>query len=153
MAYPYPIHKNAIPHCDVFEDNGYTKEEMKLVKETQKILDDKTIAVTATAVRIPTAGGHSESINVEFETDFDLDEVRQLLSETDGVTIQDNLDVNMYPMPMYANGKDDVFVGRLRRDESQPNTLNLWVVSDNLRKGAATNTVQIAEYLVKAALV
>jgi aspartate-semialdehyde dehydrogenase len=153
MAYPYPIHKNAIPHCDVFEDNGYTKEEMKLVKETQKILDDKTIAVTATAVRIPTAGGHSESINVEFETDFDLDEVRQLLSETDGVTIQDNLDVNVYPMPMYANGKDDVFVGRLRRDESQPNTLNLWVVSDNLRKGAATNTVQIAEYLVKAALV
>jgi aspartate-semialdehyde dehydrogenase len=153
MAYPYPIHKNAIPHCDVFEDNGYTKEEMKLVRETQKILDDKTIAVTATAVRIPTAGGHSESINVEFETDFDLDELRQLLSETDGVTVQDNLDVNVYPMPMYAHGKDDVFVGRIRRDSSQPNTLNLWVVSDNLRKGAATNTVQIAEYLMKHKLV
>jgi aspartate-semialdehyde dehydrogenase len=153
MAYPYPIHKNAIPHCDVFEDNGYTKEEMKLVRETQKILDDNTIAVTATAVRIPTAGGHSESINVEFKTDFDLNELRELLSETDGVTVQDNLDVNVYPMPMYANGKDDVFVGRIRRDDSQPNTLNLWVVSDNLRKGAATNTVQIAEYLVKNALV
>jgi aspartate-semialdehyde dehydrogenase len=152
MAYPYPIHKNAIPHCDVFEDNGYTKEEMKLVRETQKILDDNTIAVTATAVRIPTAGGHSESINVEFETDFDLGELRQLLSETDGVTVQDNLDVNVYPMPMYAHGKDDVFVGRIRRDGSQPNTLNLWVVSDNLRKGAATNTVQIAEYLIKTAL-
>jgi aspartate-semialdehyde dehydrogenase len=153
MAYPYPIHKNAIPHCDVFEENGYTKEEMKLVRETQKILDDKTIAVTATAVRIPTAGGHSESINVEFENDFDLSQVRQLLNETDGVTVQDNLDVNVYPMPMYANGKDDVFVGRIRRDGSQPNTLNLWVVSDNLRKGAATNTVQIAEYLINSALV
>ncbi len=153
MAYPYPIHKNAIPHCDVFEDNGYTKEEMKLVRETQKILDDKTIAVTATAVRIPTAGGHSESINVEFKNDFDLNELRQLLSETDGVTVQDNLDVNVYPMPMYAHGKDDVFVGRIRRDSSQPNTLNLWVVSDNLRKGAATNTVQIAEYLMKHKLV
>jgi len=153
MAYPYPIHKNAIPHCDIFEENGYTKEEMKLVRETQKILNDKTIAVTATAVRIPTAGGHSESINVEFENDFNINEVRQLLSETDGVTVQDNLDINMYPMPMYANGKDDVFVGRIRRDGSQPNTLNLWVVSDNLRKGAATNTVQIAEYLVKNDLV
>ena len=153
MAYPYPIHKNAIPHCDVFEENGYTKEEMKLVRETQKILDDKTIAVTATAVRIPTAGGHSEAINVEFENDFNINEVRQLLSETDGVTVQDNLDVNVYPMPMYAHGKDDVFVGRIRRDGSQPNTLNLWVVSDNLRKGAATNTVQIAEYLIKNALV
>ncbi|WP_417859793.1 aspartate-semialdehyde dehydrogenase [Winogradskyella sediminis] len=153
MAYPYPIHKNAIPHCDVFEDNGYTKEEMKLVNETQKILNDKTIAVTATAVRIPTAGGHSEAINVEFEEDFDLSEVRQLLSETDGVTLQDNLDVNLYPMPMYAHGKDDVFVGRIRRDGSQLNTLNLWVVSDNLRKGAATNTVQIGEYLIKNGLV
>ncbi len=153
MAYPYPIHKNAIPHCDVFEENGYTKEEMKLVRETQKILDDKTIAVTATAVRIPTAGGHSEAINVEFENDFDINDVRKLLSETDGVTVQDNLDVNVYPMPMYAHGKDDVFVGRIRRDGSQPNTLNLWVVSDNLRKGAATNTVQIAEYLVNSALV
>lgn len=153
MAYNYPIHKNAIPHCDVFEENGYTKEEMKLVRETQKILNDKTIAVTATAVRIPTAGGHSEAINVEFENDFDVSEVRQLLGKTDGVTIQDNLDTNTYPMPLYANGKDDVFVGRIRRDGSQPNTLNLWVVSDNLRKGAATNTVQIAEYLVKNNLV
>ncbi|WP_055436450.1 aspartate-semialdehyde dehydrogenase [Lacinutrix algicola] len=153
MAYNYPIHKNAIPHCDVFEENGYTKEEMKLVRETQKILNDKTIAVTATAVRIPTAGGHSEAINVEFENDFDVSEVTQLLSETDGITIQDNLDTNTYPMPLYANGKDDVFVGRIRRDGSQPNTLNLWVVSDNLRKGAATNTVQIAEYLVKNNLV
>ncbi|GAB5565269.1 MAG: aspartate-semialdehyde dehydrogenase [Winogradskyella sp.] len=149
MAYHYPIHKNAIPHCDIFEDNGYTKEEMKLVRETQKILDDKTIAVTATAVRIPTAGGHSEAVNVEFNNDFDLSEVRKILSDTDGVTVQDNLDVNVYPMPMYANGKDDVFVGRIRRDGSQPNTLNLWVVSDNLRKGAATNTIQIAEYLIQ----
>ncbi|NRB59655.1 MAG: aspartate-semialdehyde dehydrogenase [Winogradskyella sp.] len=149
MAYHYPIHKNAIPHCDIFEDNGYTKEEMKLVRETQKILDDKTIAVTATAVRIPTAGGHSEAVNIEFNNDFDLSEVRKILSDTDGVTVQDNLDVNVYPMPMYANGKDDVFVGRIRRDGSQPNTLNLWVVSDNLRKGAATNTIQIAEYLIQ----
>ncbi|NRB84570.1 MAG: aspartate-semialdehyde dehydrogenase [Winogradskyella sp.] len=153
MAYHYQIHKNAIPHCDVFEDNGYTKEEMKLVRETQKILNDKSIAVTATAVRIPTAGGHSEAVNVEFENDFDLTEVRKLLNATDGVTVQDNLDVNVYPMPMYANGKDDVFVGRIRRDGSQPKTLNLWVVSDNLRKGAATNTIQIAEYLVKQVLV
>ncbi|TXE18357.1 aspartate-semialdehyde dehydrogenase [Psychroserpens burtonensis] len=148
MAYPYPIHQNAIPHCDVFEENGYTKEEMKLVRETQKIFDDRTIAVTATAVRIPTAGGHSESINVEFENDFDIVEVRHLLNESPGIVVQDNIDVNTYPMPIYANGKDDVFVGRIRRDSSQPNTLNLWVVSDNLRKGAATNTIQIAEYLV-----
>mgnify|MGYP001138454225 FL=1 len=153
MAYPYPIAKNAIPHCDVFEANGYTKEEMKLVRETQKILDDKTIAVTATAVRIPTAGGHSESVNIEFEHDFDLSTVRQILSDTDGVTVQDNLKTNTYPMPMYANGKDDVFVGRIRRDTSQPKSLNLWIVSDNLRKGAATNTVQIAEYLVENGLV
>jgi len=148
MAYHYPIHKNAIPHCDVFEENGYTKEEMKLVRETQKILDDKTIAVTATAVRIPTSGGHSEAVNVEFSSDFDINELRQILSKTDGVVVQDNIDVNVYPMPLYANGKDDVFVGRIRRDGSQPNTLNLWIVADNLRKGAATNTVQIAEYLV-----
>ena len=153
MAYPHPIAKNAIPHCDIFLDNGYTKEEMKLVRETQKILDDRTIAVTATAVRIPTAGGHSEAVNVEFESDFDLSEVREILSNTEGVTLQDNLETNTYPMPMYANGKDDVFVGRLRRDGSQPNTLNVWVVSDNLRKGAATNTVQIAEYLVNHNLV
>ncbi|QCE41282.1 aspartate-semialdehyde dehydrogenase [Psychroserpens sp. NJDZ02] len=153
MAYPYPIFKNAIPHCDVFEDNGYTKEELKLVNETQKILNDKTIAVTATAVRIPTAGGHSESVNIAFENDFDLTEVRELLSQTDGVVVQDNTDVNTYPMPLYANGKDDVFVGRIRRDLSQENTINMWIVSDNLRKGAATNTVQIAEYLVKNKLV
>jgi aspartate-semialdehyde dehydrogenase len=149
MAYPYPIHKNVIPHCDVFEDSGYTKEEMKLVRETQKILDDSTIAVTATAVRIPTEGGHSESVNIEFENDFDVTEVRKLLSKTPGVVVQDNPDVNTYPMPIYANGKDDVFVGRIRRDGSQPNSLNLWIVSDNLRKGAATNTIQIAEYLIK----
>ncbi|WP_115460674.1 aspartate-semialdehyde dehydrogenase [Winogradskyella aurantiaca] len=153
MAYPYPIAKNALPHCDVFEENGYTKEEMKLVRETQKILDDNTIAVTATAVRIPTAGGHSESVNVEFHKDFDLGQVRQLLNDTDGVTLQDNPELGIYPMPKYAHGKDDVFVGRLRRDGSQPNTLNMWIVSDNLRKGAATNTVQIAEYLVKVGLI
>lgn len=148
MAYPYPIHKNAIPHCDVFEENGYTKEEMKLVRETQKILDDRSIAVTATAVRIPTEGGHSESVNIEFENDFDVTEIRKLLNQTPGVVVQDNTDVNTYPMPIYANGKDDVFVGRIRRDGSQPNSLNLWIVSDNLRKGAATNTIQIAEYLI-----
>ena len=153
MAYPYPIHRNAIPHCDVFEENGYTKEEMKLVRETQKILDDRTIAVTATAVRIPTSGGHSEAVNIEFETDFDINDVRQLLNNTSGVVIQDNIDVNTYPMPIYAEGKDDVFVGRIRRDGSQPNSLNLWIVSDNLRKGAATNTVQIAEYLIAENLV
>ena len=153
MAYHYPIHKNAIPHCDVFEENGYTKEEMKLVHETQKILDDRTIAVTATAVRIPTSGGHSEAVNVEFENDFDINEVRKILNETAGITVQDNIDVNVYPMPIYANGKDDVFVGRIRRDGSQQNTLNMWIVSDNLRKGAATNTIQIAEYLIKENLV
>ena len=153
MAYPYPIAKNALPQCDVFEENGYTKEEMKSVRETQKILDDRTIAVTATAVRIPTAGGHSESVNVEFHKDFDLSEVRQILHNTDGVTLQDNPELGIYPMPKYAHGKDDVFVGRLRRDGSLTNTLNMWIVSDNLRKGAATNTVQIAEYLVKAGLV
>ncbi|WP_353777460.1 aspartate-semialdehyde dehydrogenase [Winogradskyella sp. 3972H.M.0a.05] len=153
MAYPYPIHRNALPHCDVFEENGYTKEEMKLVRETQKILDDRTIAVTATAVRIPTSGGHSESVNIEFENDFDIQDVRQILNNTPGVTLQDNIDVNTYPMPIYAHGKDDVFVGRIRRDGSQPNSLNMWIVSDNLRKGAATNAVQIAEYLVKNSLV
>ncbi|SFN48085.1 aspartate-semialdehyde dehydrogenase [Bizionia echini] len=153
MAYPYPIHQNALPHCDVFEDNGYTKEEMKLVRETQKILNNKTIAVTATAVRIPTAGGHSEAVNIEFETDFTLSDVRKLLNETEGVILQDNTDVNTYPMPIYANGKDDVFVGRIRRDESQPNTINMWIVADNLRKGAATNTIQIAEYLIKNDLI
>jgi aspartate-semialdehyde dehydrogenase len=153
MAYHYPIHRNAIPHCDVFEDNGYTKEEMKLVRETQKILGDSSIAVTATAVRIPTSGGHSEAVNVEFEKDFELAEVRQILNQTPGVVVQDNIDVNVYPMPIYANDKDDVFVGRIRRDDSQANTLNLWVVADNLRKGAATNTIQIGEYLIKNNLV
>lgn len=153
MAYHYPIHQNAIPHCDVFLENGYTKEEMKLVREPQKILDDRTVAYTATAVRIPTAGGHSESVNIEFRNDFDVNEIRKTLNETEGVTVQDNLDTNTYPMPIYAHQKDDVFVGRIRRDLSQENTLNMWIVADNLRKGAATNAVQIAEYLVKNGLV
>ena len=149
MAYPYQIFKNALPHCDVFLGNGYTKEEMKLAKEPQKILNDKSFAVTATAVRIPTAGGHSESVNVEFEEDFELIEVRKILSQMPGVTVQDNPDTNTYPMPISAHNKDDVFVGRLRRDESMPKTLNMWIVADNLRKGAATNAIQIAEYLVE----
>lgn len=149
MAYHYPIHRNAIPHCDVFEPNGYTKEEMKLVRETKKIFGDDSIRVTATAVRIPVVGGHSESVNVEFEQDFDLTEVRKILSKAPGITLQDNTDTNTYPMPIYAQGKDDVFVGRVRRDESAPNSLNMWVVTDNLRKGAATNTIQIAETLIK----
>lgn len=148
MAYPYPIHRNAIPHCDVFEENGYTKEEMKLIKETKKILRDDTIEVTATAIRIPVVGGHSESVNVAFDNNFEINQVRKLLSDTPGISVQDNLDVNVYPMPIYAEGKDDVFVGRIRRDNSQPNTLNMWIVADNLRKGAATNAVQIAEYLI-----
>jgi len=153
MAYPYPISRNALPHCDVFMDNGYTKEEMKLAREPQKILDDRTFSVSATAVRIPTAGGHSEAVNVEFYSDFDLAEVRQILNNTPGVVVQDNPDTNTYPMPIYAHDKDDVFVGRIRRDLSQANTLNLWIVSDNLRKGAATNAVQIAEYLLENSLV
>lgn len=153
MAYPYPINRNALPHCDVFLENGYTKEEMKLAREPQKILNDNTFSVSATAVRIPTAGGHSESVNVEFHTDFDLNDIRQLLNETPGVTVQDNPDTNTYPMPIYAHDKDDVFVGRIRRDETQPNTLNMWIVSDNLRKGAATNAVQIAEHLQRNQLV
>lgn len=153
MAYPYPIHKNALPHCDVFEENGYTKEEMKLAREPQKILDDRSFSVTATAVRIPTAGGHSEAVNVEFENDYNLSEVRVILHNTPGIKLQDNPDTNTYPMPLYAHDKDEVFVGRLRRDETQPNTLNMWIVSDNLRKGAATNAVQIAEYLLKNNLV
>ncbi|QXP50948.1 aspartate-semialdehyde dehydrogenase [Cellulophaga sp. HaHa_2_95] len=153
MAYPYPIGRNALPHCDVFLENGYTKEEMKLAREPQKIFDDRTFSITATAVRIPTAGGHSESVNVQFENDFDLTEVRKLLSETSGVIVQDNPDTNTYPMPIYAHDKDDVFVGRIRRDETQRNTLNMWIVADNLRKGAATNAVQIGEYLVAHNLV
>ncbi|MDD3720969.1 MAG: aspartate-semialdehyde dehydrogenase [Lutibacter sp.] len=148
MAYHYPINRNAIPQCDVFLENGYTKEEMKLVKEPKKILNDDSFSVTATAVRIPTSGGHSEAVNVQFEQDFDLSEVRKLLSEMPGVIVKDNLDTNTYPMPIYAHNKDEVFVGRIRRDESQPNTLNMWIVADNLRKGAATNTIQIAEYLI-----
>lgn len=153
MAYPYPIHRNAIPHCDVFTENGYTKEEMKLSNETKKIFGDDAIQVSATAIRIPVVGGHSESINVEFKNDFNENDVRKLLSDFDGVTVQDNPSVNTYPMPIYAEGKDDVFVGRIRRDYSQPNTLNMWVVADNLRKGAATNAIQIAEYLVKKGFV
>ncbi|MBT3547328.1 MAG: aspartate-semialdehyde dehydrogenase [Flavobacterium sp.] len=153
MAYPHPIGRNALPHCDVFLENGYTKEEMKLVKEPKKILRDQSFSVTATAVRIPTAGGHSEAVNVQFENDFDLTEVRKLLSETPGVIVQDDVGNNVYPMPITAHHKDEVFVGRIRRDESQENSLNLWIVSDNLRKGAATNTIQIAEYLVEKNLV
>ena len=153
MAYPYPIDKNCLPQCDVFTDNGYTKEEMKLVNEPKKIMSDNSLRITATAVRVPVVGGHSESVNIEFENDFDLGDVRKMLHQTPGVTLQDNPDTNTYPMPIYAHDKDDVFVGRIRRDESQPNTLNLWIVADNLRKGAATNAVQIAEYLVKNKLV
>jgi len=153
MAYNYPIHRNAIPQCDVFEDNGYTKEEMKLVRETRKILGDTSINITATAIRIPVVGGHSESVNVEFESDFDIHDVRRLLQETPGVTILDDPHNCEYPMPLFAQGKDDVFVGRIRRDESHANSLNMWIVADNLRKGAATNAVQIAEYLVENELV
>lgn len=153
MAYKYPIHRNAIPQIDVFEDNGYTKEEMKMTRETKKIMGDDSIKVTATTVRIPTVGGHSESVNVEFSNDFDVNEVRSILHNTPGITVQDNLDTFTYPMPLYAEGKDDVFVGRIRRDETQDNTLNMWIVADNLRKGAATNAVQIAEYLVANGLV
>ncbi|MBE7696713.1 aspartate-semialdehyde dehydrogenase [Tenacibaculum finnmarkense] len=148
MVYPHPIGRNALPHCDVFLENGYTKEEMKLVKEPKKILGDDSFSVTATAVRIPTAGGHSEAVNVQFENDFDLVTVREILGKTDGIIVQDDVQNNVYPMPILAHNKDEVFVGRIRRDESQPNTLNMWIVADNLRKGAATNTIQIAEYLV-----
>jgi aspartate-semialdehyde dehydrogenase len=153
MVYPHPIGRNALPHCDIFLENGYTKEEMKLVKEPKKILGDDTFSITATAVRIPTAGGHSESVNIQFEHDFDLKKVKEILSETSGVIVQDNVKENLYPMPITAHEKDEVFVGRIRRDESQENSLNLWIVSDNLRKGAATNAVQIAEYLVENKIV
>ena len=152
-VYPYQIFKNALPHCDVFSDDDYTKEEIKLMKEPKKIMGDDTFNLTATAVRVPVQGGHSESVNIEFENEFDLDEVRKILSETPGVVLQDNVQNNEYPMPLYSEGKDDVFVGRIRRDLSQPKTLNLWIVADNLRKGAATNAVQIAEYLVENNLV
>lgn len=149
MAYKYPIDKNALPHIDVFLDNGYTKEEMKMVNETQKIIGDNSINVTATCVRIPVVGGHSESVNIEFENDFDLNEVKEILSNSEGVVVEDDVQNFIYPMPLTAHEKDETFVGRIRRDETQPKTLNCWIVSDNLRKGAATNAVQIAEYLVK----
>ncbi len=152
-VYPHKIDMNALPHIDSFLDNGYTKEEMKMVNETRKILEDQTIGVTSTTVRIPTIGGHSEAVNVEFYKDFDLKEVRTMLENTPGVIVQDDVKNNVYPMPITSHGKDEVFVGRLRRDESQPNTLNMWVVSDNLRKGAATNAVQIAEFLMEKSLV
>ncbi len=151
-AYPYQIDLNVIPQIDVFQDNGYTKEEMKMIKETNKIIGDDSIRVTATTVRIPVMGGHSESVNIEFANEFDLDEVRTLLAKQPGVVVVDNPANQEYPMPKDAHGKDEVFVGRIRRDESQPKTLNLWVVADNLRKGAATNTVQIAEKLVEKGL-
>lgn len=152
MAYKYPIDKNCIPQCDSFLDNGYTKEEMKLTNETKKILDSK-INVSATAVRVPVVGGHSEAVNIEFENDFDLNDVRRLLHEMPGITLKDDPTTYSYPMPKYAEGKDDVFVGRIRRDESQANTLNLWIVADNLRKGAATNAVQIAKLLIEKGLI
>ena len=152
-AYPYQIHKNALPHCDVFEEAGYTKEELKLVRETHKILNDPTIGVTATAVRIPVVGGHSEAVNLEFDTNYDIEDIRKILSSTDGVVVQDDIEKNQYPMPFFAEGKDEVFVGRIRRDLSRENALNMWIVADNLRKGAATNTIQIAEYLVTNKLI
>lgn len=152
MAYKYKIDLNAIPQIDVFLDNAYTKEEMKMVNETRKIIGDSSIGLTATCVRIPVIGGHSESVNIEFENEFDLDEIKSILSKTPGVVLQDDPSNQLYPMPMTAHDKDEVFVGRIRRDESQKNTLNCWIISDNLRKGAATNAVQIAEYLVSEKL-
>lgn len=152
-VYPHPIDLNVLPHIDVFLDNGYTKEEMKMVNETKKIMGDDAIQVTATTVRIPTIGGHSEAVNIEFENDYELSDVVSILGEADGVVVQDDPKNYLYPMPLTAHGKDEVFVGRIRRDESQPNTLNLWIVADNLRKGAATNAVQIAEYLTENNLV
>ncbi len=149
MAYKYPIDLNAIPHIDVFLDNGYTKEEMKMTNETKKIMGDDDILLTATCVRIPTIGGHSESVNIEFENDFSLPEIKNILSNAPGVVLQDDTDNFLYPMPLHAHDKDETFVGRIRRDETQANTLNCWIVSDNLRKGAATNAIQIAEYLLK----
>lgn len=148
MAYPYEIDRNCLPHCDVFLENGYTKEEMKLTNETKKILNDDNVHVTATAVRVPVVGGHSESVNIEFNSEFNTSDVRKALANTPGITVQDMPETNTYPMPLYSKGKDDVFVGRIRRDLSQVNTLNCWIVADNLRKGAATNAVQIAEYLI-----
>ncbi len=153
MVYPYPIDKNVIPHIDVFMENDYTKEEMKMVNETKKIFGDDTVLVTATAVRLPIVGGHAEAVNVEFENDFDIAKVKELLANTSGIIVQDNPAKNEYPMPLFAHGKDEVFVGRIRRDETQANTLNMWIVADNLRKGAATNAVQIAEHLIANLLV
>ena len=152
-VYPYEIFKNALPQCDVFAEDDYTKEEIKLMTEPKKIMGDDSFNLSATAVRVPVQGGHSESVNIEFENDFDLDEVRKILSETPGVVVMDDVSNKIYPMPLYSEGKDEVFVGRIRRDRSQPNTLNMWIVADNLRKGAATNAVQIAEYLIKNQLV
>lgn len=152
-VYPHKIDMNALPHIDSFLDNGYTKEEMKMVNETRKILGDQTIGVTSTTVRIPTIGGHSEAVNVEFEKEYDLKEVRAILENTPGVIVEDDVKNNVYPMPINSHGRDEVFVGRLRRDESQPKTLNMWIVSDNLRKGAATNAVQIAEFITEKSLV
>lgn len=151
-AYPHQIHRNALPHCDVFQENGYTKEEMKLVKESQKIMGEPNLKVTATAVRIPTVGGHSESVNLSLQKEFKLEDIKSLLGQSPGIIVQDDVANNLYPMPLNAHGRDEVFVGRIRRDESQENGLNLWIVADNLRKGAATNTVQIAEYLLKSDL-
>ena len=153
MAYKYPIDLNVIPQIDVFTDNGYTKEEMKMVNETKKIMGDNSIALTATTVRIPVMGGHSESVNIEFENEFDVKDIFEIMKNTEGVILQDDIANQIYPMPMNAHNRDEVFVGRIRRDESQPKTLNLWVVADNLRKGAATNAVQIAEHLMKNKLV
>ena len=152
-VYPYQIFKNALPQCDVFDADDYTKEELKLIKEPKKIMGDDSIKITATAVRIPVQGGHSESANIEFENDFDLEEVKNILANTPGVVLQDDVENKVYPMCFYSEGKDEVFVGRIRRDLSQPNTLNCWIVADNLRKGAATNAVQIAEYLIANQLV
>ncbi len=152
-AYPHAIDLNVLPHIDVFQPNGYTKEELKMVNETRKIMGDDSIRVTATCVRVPVMGGHSESVNIEFGHDFDLDEVRDILSKTDGVELVDDVQNNHYPMPKDSHGRDAVLVGRLRRDDTQPNTLHMWIVADNLRKGAATNAVQIAEYLVAKGLV
>jgi len=151
-AYHYAIDKNCIPQCDVFLDNGYTKEEMKLTNETKKILDP-SIQVTATAVRVPVVGGHSESVNIEFEKEFDIKDIKEILSNQVGIVLQDDINTFTYPMPKYAEGKDEVFVGRIRKDESQLNTLNLWIVADNLRKGAATNAVQIAQLLIRENLI
>ncbi len=153
MVYNYPIHRNVIPQCDVFTDNGYTKEEMKMVNETRKILRDDSIRITSTTVRVPVKGGHSEAVNVELGKEFTIEDIRALLEKTPGIKVVDDPATNQYPMPIHAEGKDDVFVGRIRRDDSQPNTLNLWIVADNLRKGAATNAVQIASWMVKHHLV